>query len=522
MHRCCIAPTRESSIRCDIGADTVVSRVKASSHHLARGICTAMIASVLSACGGGDSATLIAGSGTSATGTASSASAPATTTTNAAAAVAADNGLVPSNLFSAILAGTQEVPVVASSGSGVGVVLIDSSSRVLRASITTTGIAGSAASIQQAITGATGPVVFPMVETAVGSGVWTVQATLTTDQLATMIAGGYFFNVASPARPGGEIRGQILHQLPSGGGTGAATSSTGSPLPGLAPATVGAANVFVNVLSAAQQVPASGSTAMGVGVALVSPSALALTASVITSGMVGSSAAIASAAPGSIGPNVVSLFETAAGSGIWTVRTNLTSAQSATLTSGGDYIHVRSTAFPNGEIRGQIVSPAQAAAIGASASATTANQGATGAATGIPGIAIVTGNPGSTGITGTTGFNATSGIPGTTAITGSPAVTGTTPVTSNPGTTGIATPSGTTGFTTIPNTSISGIGSPPITGFGTSTIGIPIATPSPNFSGIGSTGIAGSAGATGIPFTGTPGSAGATGIGTGSVPTLTP
>jgi hypothetical protein len=426
---------------------------------VARWLLMALIAFLLCACGGGDSATVNAGAATGTGGTANSASVPAVTASSASAAVAADNGIVPTNVFSALLTGTQEVPAVSSSGSAVGVVLVDSSSRVLKASITTTGIAGSAASIQQAVTGATGSIVFPMAETATGSGVWTTQATLTTDQLATMIAGGYFFNVASPAHPGGEIRGQILHQLPQSGIAGAATASTTSAISGIAATTVGNTTTFVNVLSAAQQVPTSGSTAMGVGVAIVSPNAPTLTASLMTVGMVGSSAVIASAAPGSIGPSLASLSETAAGSGIWTVRTNLITAQVATLTSGGDYFGMRSAAFPNGEIRGQIVSTAQAAAIGArAATAGVAN-------------------------TGTTGTNRATGF------------------------------TGTTGITAVPATSISNTGSQSVTGFGTISITSPFTTPTPNASSIGGTSIS---------TMGTAGSAGATGIGTGSVPTLTP
>jgi hypothetical protein len=491
MQRCIVYPRTTSSGLCIPGSRTA-SRLSTPREEFARWALLTLIASILFGCGGGDSATVIGGSGTSAAGTAGSTAVPAVTATSAGATVAADNGMVPGNLFSAILAGTREVPAVASNGSGVGVVLIDSSARVLKASITTTGIAGSAASIQQAVSGGTGPVVFPMGETPVGSGVWTVQATVTTEQLATMIAGGYYFNVASPTRPAGEIRGQILRQLPISSTGGAATTSTGSSAAGVTPTTFGGATVFVNVLSPAQQVPASSSTAMGVGVAVVSRVAPTLTASVITAGMVGSSAAISSAAPGSIGPNVASLFETAAGSGIWTVRTNLTTAQSATLTSGGDYFEVRSAAFPNGEIRGQIVSPAQAAAFGTSASAiNTANQGTAGAA--------------GTGITGSPGVSGTGLTPG--VLTGTTTPTG---------------PAGTSGFTTVPATSVPGISSSTITRFGTIGIAIPIAAPSPNMPGLGSTGIAGSAGATGISTTGTPGSAGATGIGTGSVPTLTP
>lgn len=492
--------------RCSATPCTFPGVYWSSSARLARWLFMALIASILCACGGGDSATVNASAGTGAGSTANNASIPAVTARSAGIAVAADNGIAPTNVFSALLAGTQEIPAVSSNASAVGIVLIDSSSRVLKASITTTGIAGSAASIQQAVTGATGPVVFPMVETATGSGVWTTQATLTTDQMATMIAGGYFFNVASPAHPGGEIRGQILHQLPQSGlvSNVSASANTASAISAIAATTVGSTTTFVNVLSAAQQVPASGSTAMGVGVAVASPNAPTLTASVMTVGMVGSSAVIASAAPGSIGPSLASLSETAAGSGIWTVRTNLTTAQSATLTSGGDYFEMRSAAFPNGDIRGQIVSTAQAAAIGASAATTgVVNTGTTGAS-------------GSTGITGTTATTGATGITGTTGITGATGITGTN------ATTGITGTNATTGITAIPAIPVSGIGSQSITGFGTVNTTSPLTAPSPNVSSVGGTGIAGSAGMTGISTIGTPGSAGATGIGTGSVPSLTP
>ena len=45
--------------------------------------------------------------------------------------------------------------------------------------------------------------------------VWNAQGTLTPAQLATMRAGGFYFNVHSPTFTGGEIRGQINFRLPT-------------------------------------------------------------------------------------------------------------------------------------------------------------------------------------------------------------------------------------------------------------------------------------------------------------------
>lgn len=65
---------------------------------------------------------------------------------------------------------------------------------------------------------------------------------------------------------------------------------------------------------------------------------------------------------GAIGANgdlIVSLVETPAGSGVWTVpadATALTGAQTDLFRNAGLYVDVRTDVFPNGEIRGQLMS----------------------------------------------------------------------------------------------------------------------------------------------------------------------
>ena len=59
------------------------------------------------------------------------------------------------------LAGDQEVPPVKSAGTGTGVMVIGAD-RSVSGSVTTTGIAGTAAHIHEAAAGKNGPVVIPL------------------------------------------------------------------------------------------------------------------------------------------------------------------------------------------------------------------------------------------------------------------------------------------------------------------------------------------------------------------------
>lgn len=140
-----------------------------------------------------------------------------------------NNATATANTFVATLSGSQEVPPVVSAASGTGEVVVDPSTRNMKATVKTTGIAGNAAHIHEAPIGKPGPVVFPLTETSPGSGVWITQVTLTEAQLNTLRAGNYYFNVHTTAFPNGEIRGQIQQQKSqSSGGSTTGTGSTGT------------------------------------------------------------------------------------------------------------------------------------------------------------------------------------------------------------------------------------------------------------------------------------------------------
>jgi hypothetical protein len=107
-----------------------------------------------------------------------------------------------------MLNGNQEVPPVstAATGSGTITALMD---RSVTGTVTTTGVAGTAAHIHMAAPGGNGPVIVPLNKT--GDNVWSVPAgiRLNDAQYEAYKLGNLYVNVHSAANPGGEIRGQL-------------------------------------------------------------------------------------------------------------------------------------------------------------------------------------------------------------------------------------------------------------------------------------------------------------------------
>ncbi|MGH8751050.1 MAG: CHRD domain-containing protein [Burkholderiales bacterium] len=106
------------------------------------------------------------------------------------------------------LNGIQEVPAVDTSASGNGKILV-AADKSVSGSITTSGVAVSAAHIHQGAAGTNGPVIIGLVKT--GDNVWAVPAgaKFTDAQYTNYLAGNMYINVHSAAHKSGEIRGQI-------------------------------------------------------------------------------------------------------------------------------------------------------------------------------------------------------------------------------------------------------------------------------------------------------------------------
>jgi hypothetical protein len=106
------------------------------------------------------------------------------------------------------LSGSEAVPPVTTSASGSGTITIGDDHSV-SGSVTTAGIAGTAAHIHMAAAGQNGPVAVPLAKS--GDNGWAVApgAKLTDAQYEAFKAGNLYVNVHSAAHPGGEIRGQL-------------------------------------------------------------------------------------------------------------------------------------------------------------------------------------------------------------------------------------------------------------------------------------------------------------------------
>lgn len=125
--------------------------------------------------------------------------------------------LVPSSAysaqgFSATLSGAAEVPVVATTGSGTAVVILNNAQTQFTYSVTYTGLSAgvTASHIHRAAVGVNGPVTFgfsPPLATTSGSFNGVVNPTPA--QVADLFAGLYYVNIHTSNFPGGELRGQL-------------------------------------------------------------------------------------------------------------------------------------------------------------------------------------------------------------------------------------------------------------------------------------------------------------------------
>jgi hypothetical protein len=106
------------------------------------------------------------------------------------------------------LSGSQEVPPVMTSASGVGTIMVAPDGS-LSGTITTTGVEGTMAHIHEAPMGQNGPVIVPFTKTS--DNVWSAPAgaKLTDAQLQSLKSGNLYLNVHSATNKPGEIRAQL-------------------------------------------------------------------------------------------------------------------------------------------------------------------------------------------------------------------------------------------------------------------------------------------------------------------------
>ncbi len=111
-------------------------------------------------------------------------------------------------LFLLTLSGSAEVPAVDTMASGWGGLTINTSTGSLRGAITVENMEANAAHIHQGGSGENGAVILALEANETGFQV-PADTVLDSDQIATMLSGGYYVNVHSETYPSGEIRAQV-------------------------------------------------------------------------------------------------------------------------------------------------------------------------------------------------------------------------------------------------------------------------------------------------------------------------
>jgi len=118
-----------------------------------------------------------------------------------------------------MLSGLQEVPPVATPGTGTATLDVNLATGALSGTVTFSGLTSNATAshIHQAAAGVNGPIIIPLAGGAgVRAGTWMVPAgtVMTPAQLAALQANQLYIQIHTLTNPGGEIRGQIIFPAP--------------------------------------------------------------------------------------------------------------------------------------------------------------------------------------------------------------------------------------------------------------------------------------------------------------------
>jgi len=227
----------------------------------------------------------------------------------------------------------QEVPRADSHASGLVYATLNTETGGLRLNAWAMGMDTADAHIHEGGIGENGGVIVGLEENMDHDGLWQtpMSTELDSETLELLLSGGHYVNMHSDDFPDGEIRGQI------------------TPAPW---------TVLDFALSGYQEVPAVETDAEGDGYALVNTETGDLMMVINTRDLDDADAAhIHTGVAGVNGGVVVGLDQDDADASIWRLPadTSLDSETLAEFLDAGHYVNVHSPEFPDGEIRGQVV-----------------------------------------------------------------------------------------------------------------------------------------------------------------------
>lgn len=238
---------------------------------------------------------------------------------------------------SANLSGAQEFPPITTSATGVGGVILAPASLAMTGGVTVSGLTPVTIKIHQAPTGnptGIGTAIFTLIIANDGlTAVVPPNTVLSLNQLASLLAGELYFNVATVANLAGEIRGAIELQ----GGVAASVASLDA--------------------SQVRPIPPT-STATGTGTLLADQATGRILISYITHNVANASAAGIHTSTGPANVILFTNFQTniVAGTNLASpvAPPHLSAQNLADFAGGLLYFEVDSLANPGGEIRGNI------------------------------------------------------------------------------------------------------------------------------------------------------------------------
>lgn len=231
------------------------------------------------------------------------------------------------------LEGEQEVPSVDTTNYGQAYLFYDSHDSSITLNAWAYGFEASAAHIHMAQAGRNGDVIVPLEANTNINGLWQSadNAMLTSQETSALFAAELYVNIHSPDNPSGEVRGQILPK---------------------------AYALMIFDITPEQEVPQVSSPATGKGYATLDKHSGGLRLNAWAYDIDVTVAHVHQAPIGVNGDPIITLEENTEHSGLWQTPENtaLDTATQALFLAAGHYVNMHSESYPDGEIRGQIVS----------------------------------------------------------------------------------------------------------------------------------------------------------------------